>query len=401
VFQKIRNINITMTSTTSKPWYASTPKINKNQKIAVIGGGIAGVFAAHHLMKQGYEVVLIEESDKLLNAASGNPAAILDPFISNSGTIEKEFYLKAYTYAIETYKTFGADLFNQCGLQKIARSDAEASKFEITPASYPEGLMTFKDGVLTFPQSGYVQPHLISDLMQTELSTILETNVSRLMHNDDQQWSLLNDQNELIIKANAVIICNAHQASHFEQSSRLPLERMSGQISYISPQTAQENVLCSTGYLTPTVQTDHGEIQICGATFDKGASLEITDAAHDKNIRQAPLQLSNPKIIGARREVRTMTPDHLPVVGPLPIYSDFHNDYHGLHHGPDHKIFPSASYYPNLFVNVGLGARGFLTAPLLGHYLASIITDTPSPFDEKIEHALHPARFLIRMLSKK
>jgi glycine/D-amino acid oxidase-like deaminating enzyme len=132
-----------MTSTSPKPWFTKAPKINKGQKIAVIGGGIAGVFAAHHLMKQDYDVILIEENHQLLNVASGNPAAILDPLISNRGTIEKEFYLKAYTYAIETYKAFGADLFNQCGLQKIARSDAEASKFEIIPASYPEGLMNF------------------------------------------------------------------------------------------------------------------------------------------------------------------------------------------------------------------------------------------------------------------
>jgi tRNA 5-methylaminomethyl-2-thiouridine biosynthesis bifunctional protein len=237
--------------------------------------------------------------------------------------------------------------------------------------------------------------------MQAELSTILETKVSRLVQNDDQQWLLLNDQDDLILKTDAIIICNAHQASYIEQSSKLPIEKMSGQISYIEPQTTQESVLCSTGYITPTIQTDHGEIQICGATFDKDASIEITEIAHDKNIRNAPVQLSNPKIIGARREVRTMTPDHLPVAGPLPVYSDFQNHYHGLHHGPDHKVFPPASYYPNLFINVGLGARGFLTAPLLGHYLASIIAGTPSPFDEKIEHALHPARFMIRTLSKK
>ena len=82
-----------MTSTSPKPWFTKAPKINKGQKIAVIGGGIAGVFAAHHLMKQDYDVILIEENHQLLNVASGNPAAILDPLISNSGTIEKEFYL--------------------------------------------------------------------------------------------------------------------------------------------------------------------------------------------------------------------------------------------------------------------------------------------------------------------
>ncbi|MDG1709324.1 MAG: FAD-dependent oxidoreductase, partial [Emcibacteraceae bacterium] len=268
-----------MANNNSKPWFTKTTLIKTDQKIAIIGGGIAGVFTAHHLIKQGYDVVLIEETSKLLNAASGNPAAILDPFISNSGTLEKEFYLKAYTYAIEAYKTFGSGVFNQCGLKKIPRSDSESSKFEIIPNSYPEDLMEFKDGALNFPESGYVLPHLISDFMQAELSTILDTKVSSLLHNEDQSWSLMNEQNDLIINADTVVICNAHQASLFEQSSKLPLERMSGQISYIEPNTDQVNVLCSTGYITPTVPSELGEIQICGATFDKDASLEVTDAA--------------------------------------------------------------------------------------------------------------------------
>ncbi|MBL4602173.1 MAG: hypothetical protein JKY84_05475 [Emcibacteraceae bacterium] len=50
---------------------------------------------------------------------------------------------------------------------------------------------------------------------------------------------------------------------------------------------------------------------------------------------------------------------------------------------------------------VGLGARGFLSAPLLAKYLTSIISGEKPPFDEAICHALHPARFIVRQLSKK
>lgn len=384
-----------------KPWFARTPKITKDQKIAVLGGGIAGVFAAYHLIKHGFEVVIIEEKEKLLGAASGNPAAILDPYISLGESLEKEFYLKSYNYAVQSYRELGNSIFKQCGLRKISISKNEAEKFEKMIATYPEGMMEYNDGILTLPKSGYVQPHLIEEFMQSIIPCRLKTRISKVLFDKNHQWSLFNKQKECVLKTDVLILSNAHQATQFTHTENLPIEMMSGQISYLSPATTEENVLCSKGYLTPTISTGKGDVQICGATFDKGGATEISEVAHLENIENAPCPLSYPNIIGGRREIRAMTPDHLPMVGPIPNYAEYLDSYHDLKHGPSHREFPLAPYYPNLFSCVGLGSRGFLTAPLLGKYLTSLISGSKTPFNEKIEHALHPARFIIRGLSKK
>jgi tRNA 5-methylaminomethyl-2-thiouridine biosynthesis bifunctional protein len=47
-----------------------------------------------------------------------------------------------------------------------------------------------------------------------------------------------------------------------------------------------------------------------------------------------------------------------------------------------------------------LGARGFMTAPLLAERLAAEITGEPQPLDRLLLRALHPARFLERRLRR-
>ena len=82
-------------------------------------------------------------------------------------------------------------------------------------------------------------------------------------------------------------------------------------------------------------------------------------------------------------------------------FPKYEEEYRSLNHGPHHKKFPVPSYHSNLFISVGLGARGFLSAPILAKHLTSLICGEKSPLEEKICHSLHPGRFVIRALSKK
>jgi tRNA 5-methylaminomethyl-2-thiouridine biosynthesis bifunctional protein len=95
-----------------------------------------------------------------------------------------------------------------------------------------------------------------------------------------------------------------------------------------------------------------------------------------------------------------MTPDHLPLCGPLPERAAYTRDYAALRHGQHWVHYPSATYVPNVYVLSGLGARGFVTAPLMAELLACHITGDPWPLARDLVTALHPGRFLIRDLKR-
>jgi len=385
----------------NKPWYKSPATIKPGSHIAVIGGGISGVCSAYHLKKNGYEVTLIDSSDTLMSGASGNPAAILEPFIALGESVEKEFYLNAYQYAITFYSNLKNDIFEACGLAKIAQNEDEKIRFEKIAKSYPEDILFFDQDRLIFPTSGYVRPEKIANRLSEIFKVILNTHVEQLTENPDTSWSLYDGDHQQIIKCDGVILCNSLNVGDFDQTKHLVLDKVAGQISFILPQYTRKNILCSDGYLLPIIKTKHGEMNICGATFEKNTRLDLSDQSHSENILKAPIRVDNKTILGGRRGIRAMSGDHLPLSGPVANYGSYNKEYYILHHGPSHKKFGDAPYHKNLFLNVGLGARGFLTAPLISQMLAAQLSGSSKPKNEKIRQALHPARFIIRKLSKK
>lgn len=384
-----------------KPWFKKPDPVAPGSHIAIIGGGISGLTTFDHLTRAGYEVTLIEQEDSLLSAASGNPAAIIDPFISLGESIESSFFLKAYQYSLDYYQELDGDIFVPCGLSKIAKNEQEKTRYRKIAGQYSSNMMSFNKDRLMFPNSGYVVPGLLSSRFENCQNILPDTKISEIILNGDNSLSLYTSDKNLFLRADAVILCNSYSVNNLNQCQHIMLDKLSGQISYISPEYNENNILCSDGYLTPTVKTPAGKANICGATFEKNESLDLTKNAHTENLENAPYKFKDKKILGGRRAIRAMSHDHLPLCGPVADYKKYLSHYSGLHHGPDHKSFADAPYHPNLFVCTGLGARGFLSAPILAKYLTSLFVGNAAPFEESICHAIHPARFIIRKLSKK
>ena len=384
-----------------KPWFNKPTPLNKNAHIAIIGGGIGGISLLHHLNAAGYRTTLIEQKSKILSAASGNPAALLEPFVSASKTIEKSFYLQAYLYARDFYKSLGPNVINICDLIKISKNKTEVTRFEKIAENYPKDIVYLKNNNLIFPDCGLVLPQEMKKSIKQTDSLIMDVEINRLEQTENGKWLLFGSNGNLIINADAVFLTNAYNIENISQTEHIKLDQVTGQITYLETEYSGDNILCSDGYLTPPVKTDFGMANICGATFEKNSTLEITEDAHKENIKNVPFNFNNPVILGGRRAIRAMSKDHLPLVGPAPVHDAYLSDYAALHHGSLHKKFKPAPYHKNLFMAVGLGARGFLSAPLLAKYLTSIISGEKPPFDEAICHALHPARFIVRQLSKK
>ena len=147
-----------------------------------------------------------------------------------------------------------------------------------------------------------------------------------------------------------------------------------------------------------------------GATFDHiedtvPAGYQRTEAADDaRNLAQLaarfPGLLESDSVIAGRASLRAMTTDHLPLAGPVPVLERFAEDFAGLRQGRLERTFENAVCHPGLWVIAGLGARGLVTAPLTGEFLAAQISGGSWPVGDQVAAALHPARFLVRDLKR-
>lgn len=391
-----------MVSKTLPPWYRIPPPLEKGAHLAIIGGGIAGMTIAEALQEQGYRVSVVEQKSRAMSAASGNPVAILDPFLSAVESPESSFSLCALDHALRYYKGFEEDVFIPTGLKKMALDDKEKQRLGKIFKAQSIASTLLEDDNLLFPDLGMILPEKIQGVLNKKIPLLTDKKVDHIVHKD--QWHLMDVEGGGILKADGVILACAQAIRSFEQSRDLPVTPLRGQISYLEGKSAPDSILCAESYLTPPVSTPNGPAMVCGATFEQNSTdCHVRPEDHQENITNARKLwpgVTGARLVGGRAEVRCASPDHMPLCGPLPIISAYQTQYEMLKHGPRHQIFPEAPYYPALYVSSGLGARGFLTAPLLAQTIGAIISGKPLPVSPHIYQALHPARFEIRRLIK-
>ncbi|HYA65770.1 MAG TPA: hypothetical protein VEE84_03730, partial [Burkholderiaceae bacterium] len=127
------------------------------------------------------------------------------------------------------------------------------------------------------------------------------------------------------------------------------------------------------------------------------ASRERRLHAHRANLERLPQLLRDPPVVhtdGAFFAIRCVSRDHLPLAGALADVVAMLGDpqrYRGAH-------LPDLPRLPGLFCLSALGSRGLVLAPLLGEYLASLITGEPAPIETPLSAAVDPARFFLREL---
>ncbi|MCC3862128.1 FAD-dependent 5-carboxymethylaminomethyl-2-thiouridine(34) oxidoreductase MnmC [Pseudemcibacter aquimaris] len=389
-----------MATTNNKPWFKRPTPNNKSKSVAIIGGGIAGLCLAFKLNEAGFKVSIIEKRNNLLSAASGNPAAILEPYLTVGDSVHQEFYAAAYPYAIDFYNNAGDGIFHNCGLDRIAKNEQEQEKFIKFQKIYPENFLELTEQGIHFKNSGYLLPQKLLEYIPETIDIKCLT-LANSIKRTRNKWVIKDEQDKQILKCDILIIANAHDALKFEETNHLPLDKVSGQITFTTPQEKIKKVISSEGYYIPNVETKYGAADIMGATFERKNVNEVTEEAHEENIEKSPSKRKETDVIGGRRSNRAMVHDHLPVVGAVPDQDFYNSEYKTLHHGPFHQKWKDAEYHDDLYIFAGLGARGFLSSPLLSEYLTKMITGDENNLSERVSNALHPGRFMIRKLSKK
>jgi len=413
------------------------PTITKPQHVSIVGGGIASACAAYALTKKGIKVTLYCKDTTLAQGGSSNAIGALYPLLHQRVDDISLFYQQAFWRARSFYDQILAEGFTfphqWCGLLEIGYKEALVQRQQkfAELASWPKELIQLidakqasniakiplKNGGLFMPNAGWIAPQLavkqiISAAKATNrLQVVCDANVSAIKQNTDDpssSWVLSTNKGEFT--ASVLVICGGAEAIHMDQFKQLPFSSVQGQVSSMKTNdniTDLATVICHKGYLTPQQNYMHS----IGATFNKDSfSTQATPEGDAYNLTMletclpdisARVKWTNQDIVTSKARLRCMTPDHLPMVGPMPDINAHRQSYPHLAKDKNWQYQQPAPVIDNLYIMMGFGARGLCSAPLAADILAADLCASPYPVDDAMLFNLSPNRFVIRDIIKR
>jgi tRNA 5-methylaminomethyl-2-thiouridine biosynthesis bifunctional protein len=238
---------------------------------------------------------------------------------------------------------------------------------------------------------------------------------------DDGSWHLLDDQNQLIAEADAVVLANSHDALRLLKSAGTaqgrgavlpqskrdaisleaawPLTSVRGQITQVAADAdlpGPNMAIADAGYWLTLADGS----SLCGATShigDTEAALRDDDHRHNLAQLQRLAGLATAPDLGqvsaGRVGWRCLSADKLPLVGPVVDVGAA---------APRSRL-DQPRFQPRIdgvYVLGALGSRGITQAALAGELLASWLTGAPMPLPASLIDALDNARFAARALRR-
>ena len=412
----------------SAPWFHNQPANLNKQDIAIIGGGIASLCTAISLVKRGAKITIYCEDEQTALNASGNKQGAFYPQLSDDNDRNIRFYIHAFAYghqflrwAIQHKIEFEHEF---CGVALCAYHEKAESKLnKIAELNLPSDLyqslsqtelsekvglpLPFGGGFI--PQGAWLAPRQLVQhafaLLEKQGVQIKTSHKVTALSQTEHGWQIKTAENETFCHE-VVVLANGHKLTEFEQTQKLPLYPVRGQVSQI-PTSANllklKTVLCYDGYLTPV---DQAKASHCiGASHVRdNATREFSLTEQQEN--QQKIQQNIPEdwtkevdTSGnlARIGVRCSVRDLIPMMGAVPHFSAQQTQYQNLFNLRRRKQpIEQAANYPNLYLIGALGSRGLTSAPFLGETLASLIYGEPLTMSEDLIHNLMPNRSWVR-----
>lgn len=402
------------------PWFhlPGTP-IPRERHAVVIGAGVAGVSVAHALAEQDWRVTILEKQSRVAAGASGNPGGVVLPHLTADMNRESRFYLAAFLHSVAWLNRLQARLptlpWQQTGVLHLLDKNRTTRLGQLgLPASILECLdqatateragLTVASGGVLYPRAGWLRPPALCAALLADqagrIAVLTGREVARLELKGDQ-WRVEDTQGD-ITTAPVVILANGQAVARLVPDLGLGLEAVRGQLTYLSAATIPTLAMpvCYDGYVIPACDG-----QYCvGATYDRNDDTRELRAA-DEARNLAALALAVPAFAGTlatdgRVAFRTTSPDHLPVIGPVPDVAFYAKVYADLRHGRPAHRYPPARYLPGLFLTTGHGSRGLVSGPLAGTLIAACLNQAPLPLAADLMESVHPGRFLVRKLKQ-
>ena len=400
-------------------WHLMQQPHPSSPRIAIIGAGLAGAHTAAALAKKGQTVAVFERGT-LGQGGSGNPQGVVYAKLSHKPEAFADINFAAFLFACHFYQRENhfTKLGGACGVLQLATPKQQSQFAQIaqhyqqatdfvrwctpTQASAIAGI-TIEHPALFFPQTGWLNPPALCRELLNHPNIQLHEHCEITGLTQTQTGWQLNGAPPALSNFTHVILACAEQTQHFTQSAAITSKAIRGQITLIEPSAGSallNTVICGEGYIAPACRGQ----QCIGATFNPNSnSLEILPQDRTKNLVQAAQlspDLMSLEAMGDRAALRNVTPDYLPIIGPVAQATDFTQSFAALRTNLKASIDCPAPYYPNLYVNLGHGSRGLTYTPLCAEILCNLIMGEPLAVSNAMFLQLHAARFLVRDLAR-
>ncbi|MBX2839851.1 MAG: FAD-dependent 5-carboxymethylaminomethyl-2-thiouridine(34) oxidoreductase MnmC [Gammaproteobacteria bacterium] len=395
------------------PWFQTPPSPELNGTTAdlpvvIIGAGLAGCFLAAELAERKIPSIVIDSGHSPATGASGNPAAVVKPYVTRNEGLITPYYQQAYSqlqrYLSQTELASAIDYRPVGALQLVNHHYPPNTLYQSLSATETQRVsgLALNSKSLWFKEAGWLNPaSLCQRLLDHSLIRLITNRTINGLTPQEDQWQLsFAQKTHTPLQAHHVVLANGSRLNAFDQTQHLPIIPARGQLSRFRLKHSLHSPL-------PVITGKHYAIQdadtlLVGASFKRGdVSNKVSDAEHEQNYDGVKQLIPDVGItsqaIAGYTGIRATTPDRLPVVGLLPKIAQYPSLYGDIHHGKKPSTYPAAPYYKGLYVIGGFGSRGVTHAPIAARYLTDLLT-TP---DVEIPDFLHPARFCIANLKRR
>ncbi|WP_125255867.1 tRNA (5-methylaminomethyl-2-thiouridine)(34)-methyltransferase MnmD [Brevundimonas fluminis] len=349
------------------------------RRVAVVGGGVAGLATARALLELGAEPILIE-AEAPGAGASGFPAALVTPRLDVGDRDIAALFAQSLARAGDLYDAVDGAVLARgvIQLEQTARDGARYDKVAVQDL-WPAGAMTRlsadetarrlggprADGGLLMARAMVVRPPMV---LEAWAAGVELARLRAIAVETQGRGVLIRSDDGATLEADAVVLSAGWGLDAL--APELGLRPVRGQAEWIEGPGGP--VAAWGGYVAPTVDG-----LLFGATHDRDRTDVGVDPADTKRNLDAlaarlphlAAQVGRTTIRHARAAIRATTPDRLPVAGALG---------------------------DRVFVLGGLGSRGFALAPLLGEHVAALAVGAPSPLPARLATRVSPVRLAER-----
>lgn len=364
-----------------------------DRRALVVGAGLAGSAVCERLTARGWQVTLLERRSGPAMEASGNHAGVFHPLVTRDDSVIAQLSRAAFLYALRQWEGLDGLRWDRCGVLQMPRDEDEdaSQRSALALLGYPPeyashleaGESTSKAGValpaggVWFESAGWLQPAgLVRALLaRARPATLYDAGAASLAQTGNG-WAVRDHRGRLLAEAPVAVLANANDAARLAPLADVELRSVRGQVTYLPGAALSEvrAVLLRGGMLIPPVDG----IAMTGASYD----IDDPDPAprpdsHAGNLERLDRILPgagaafDPGSLDGRVGFRSVAPDRLPLVGPLPGGDGLHGAF-------------------------AYGSRGILWCALMAELLASRLEGEPLPIEARLADAVAPGRFTLR-----